>query len=383
MIIDLRLEGNENYERGAAVSNIYVKYAELLVNYSLELKEGDKFLIRSSYLAEELVKEVYRQALAIGAHPEFRVSLNGTEKVFYETASDDQLKYVSPCAKYVIDNYDVLLNVTSPFNLKELGNVDPAKKQTVSIARTEINKTFMQRAADKELQWTLCVFPTDAAAQECGMSRAEYEEFVYSACFLYDEDPLDKWRQLRDGQQRIVDLLNGKSQIKYQSKDVDISFSTAGRKWLNSAGTNNMPSGEVFTGPVEDSVNGSIRFSYPLIYMSQEIEDVWLEIKDGEVVKWEAKEGKELLDKIFEIPGAKRFGEAAVGMNYGITKFTKNMMFDEKIGGTIHMAVGASYPETGGENESSVHIDMIANMNEDSQIVADGEVVYENGKFII
>lgn len=365
------------------MNEIYEKYAKLLVNYSLELKKGDKLLIHSSYLAEDLLKEVYREALAAGAHPEFRIGLNGTDKIFYDVAADEQLKYVSPLSEHVAENYDALLTVLAPFNLKELQSIGPTKKQAVRIARTEIARTIMKRAAAEELNWALCVFPTDSAAQECGMSGDEYEQFVHSACFLHEEDPVARWRQLRDDQQRIVDYLDEKGEIRFSGRDIDISFSAKGRKWVNSAGRKNMPSGEVFTSPVEDSVNGKIRFSYPGFYLGQEIEDISLEVKDGLVVKWDAKKGKELLDKIFEIPGAKRFGEAAVGTNKGIDRFTKNMLFDEKIGGTIHMAIGMSIPETGGKNESAVHWDMLADMSDGGEIYADGELIYENAEFII
>ena len=181
----------------------------------------------------------------------------------------------------------------------------------------------------------------------------------------------------------MVDFLNGRDEIRYVGRDIDILFSAKGRKWINAAGTENMPDGEIFTSPVEGSVNGKIRFSYPGFYLGQEIEDITLEIKDGEVVSWNAKKGKELLDKILEIPGAKRFGEAAVGTNNGIKKFTKNMLFDEKMDGTIHMAIGAAFPEAGGKNESGVHWDMLADMSEGGQIYADGELIYKDGEFII
>ncbi|MCD4831917.1 MAG: aminopeptidase [Anaerohalosphaeraceae bacterium] len=366
-----------------AVNDVYKKYARVLVKYSLKLGKGDKFLIRSSYLAEELIKEIYRVALEAGAHPEVRISLNGAEKIFYDTATNAQLGYVSPSSLHAIKNYNALVNISAPFNLKELQNIDPAKKQKVSIARTKLNNIFMKRAAAGALRWNLCVFPTDSAAQECGMSLSEYKDFVYSACFLNHKNPVAKWRQLHDKQQKVVNYLNKRKKIEFKSNDVDITFSTVERKWINSSGKNNMPSGEVFTTPVENSVNGKIRFSYPGFFMGQEIEDITLEVKDGKVVKWSAKKGAKLLDKVFEIPGTRRFGEAAVGMNYGIKKFTKNTLFDEKIGGTIHMAVGAAYPETGGKNKSSVHWDLIADMSRGGQIFADGKKIYSKGKFII
>jgi aminopeptidase len=365
------------------MENIFSKYAKLLIQHSIKLKKNDKLLIMSSYLAEDLMKEVYREALKIGAYPEFNISINGTEKIFYDFAGDEQLKYVSPTVKYVYENYEAILRIQAPFNLKELENVDPAKKQTVSLGRADMFKTFLKRVTEGTLNWNFCVFPTDAAAQECGMSKSEYEEFAYSACFLNDNDPIAKWRQLDKDQQRIVDYLADKENIRYLGNDIDISFSTRGRKWISAAGENNMPDGEVFTSPVEDSVNGKVRFSYPGFYLGQEIEDISLEVKDGMVIKWDAKKGKPLLDKIMEIPGAKRFGEAAVGTNTGIKKFTKNMLFDEKLAGTIHMALGAAIPETGGKNESAIHWDMLADMHQGGEIYADGTLIYKNGRFII
>ncbi len=365
------------------MQSIESKYAKVLVEYSLGIKEGDKFLIQGTKLAEPLMKEVYRHALRAGAHPELKVSLPGLEKIFYDEANDTQLEYISPVTRYMVENYDARIYIDSPANLKELTGVDPDRKRKCQQSRAEINKIFMKRAASKQLRWSLCVWPTEAAAQECEMSLEEYQQFVFNACRLYEDNPVAQWNQFRDWQQKIVDHLNKTSTIKYQSPDLDITFSCKDRTWINSAGNNNMPSGEVFTGPVENSVNGHVRFSYPGIFMGQAIEDIRLEVKDGQVVKWDAAKGAELLDKIFEIPGARYFGECAVGTNKMIDKFTKNMLFDEKIGGTIHMAVGASYPETGGKNDSSVHWDMLADMSDGGKIYADDELIYENGEFII
>jgi aminopeptidase len=365
-----------------AANDIIKKYAKLLVEYSLALKKGDRLLINSSYLAEELLKQVYAEALAAGAYPEFKIALNGTDKIFYDNASDSQLEYISPLSKYVYENYDSILNVMAPFNVKELQNTPAEKKQKCIAARAELNKTFMQRSAENKLRWTLCEFPTNAGAQECGMSHSEYADFVYNCCFLYEDDPIRCWEKLERDQQRIVDLLNSKTEICFKGSNIDVKFRTDGRKWINSSGHHNMPSGEVFTGPVEDSINGTVRFSYPGIFMEQEIEDITLEIKNGEVVKAKAAKGQELLNKILEIPGARRFGEAAIGNNDRVNKFTKNMLYDEKMGGTIHMALGAGYPETGAKNESAIHWDLLADMK-DGQILADGEVIYKNGKFLI
>ncbi len=365
------------------MNTVYEKYAKLLVRYSLGLKEGDKLLISSSYLAEPLVKEVYKEALRAGAHPETQIAIKDLPHIFYGHATDPQLRHVSPMYLLAVKSYDAFLNIRAPFNVRELEAVDPEKKKTVAIAQTHAKKLFMKRAARGELRWTLCEFPTDSQAQESGMSRAEYEEFVFSACLLGSKDPEAAWRKVRRSQQRVVDFLNARHHVRFAGNDIDISFTTRGRKWINSDGRHNMPSGEIFTAPEERSVQGKVRFSFPAIYMGQEIEDVMLQVERGEVTKWEAKKGKPMLDKIMQIPGARRFGEAAIGTNKGIRRFTKNMLFDEKMGGTIHLALGATYPETGGRNQSPIHWDLLADMKRGGEIYADGELIYRNGTFIV
>ena len=216
------------------------------------------------------------------------------------------------------------------------------------------------------------------------MSLEEYEQFVFGACRLYDDDPTAAWLEVRRSQQHIVDFLNKKESVRYLGDGIDISFSTKGRTWINSDGQTNMPSGEVYTSPVEDSVNGTVHFNYPIVHAGHEVEGVTLWVKDGRVEKWEAKRGKELLDDVFQnVAGSRYFGEAANGTNYKIDRFTKNILFDEKIGGSVHLAIGQSYLQTGGKNQSSIHWDMIADMKNGGQIFADGEKIYEGGKFLL
>ena len=365
------------------IKTLYRKYAELLVRYSLELRKGDKLLIISTYLSEPLVQEVFREALRAGAHPETWISLNGTARALYDEGSADQLAFVSPLFLHAVEHYQAFLTIRAPFNVRDLETVDPGQKKTTAVAETDMKRLFRERTASGDLRWTLCEFPTDAQAQQCGLSRKEYEEFIASACFLDCEDPEAGWREVHEAQQRVVDLLNTKERIRFRGRDLDISFSTLGRKWINSDGRHNMPSGEVFTSPVDDSADGYVRFSYPAIYMGQEIEDVKIEVRRGEVVRWEAIKGKELLDGILEVPGANRLGEAAIGTNKGIDRFTKNMLFDEKMGGTIHMALGAAFPEAGGRNSSPIHWDLLADMKGEGEIFADGEVIYRGGQFLI
>lgn len=362
---------------------MYQKYARLLVHYSLDLKKGQNLLISSTYLAEPLVKEVYREALLAGAHPEISISLKGMNRILFNHGEPFQLGHVSPMYEYAVGHYDSFLTIRAPFNLKELEGIDTEKKRMTNEAQAGIKKLFMKRASTGKLNWTLCDFPTEAQAQESGMSGEEYEEFVFSACYLYHDDPERQWNDLRMKQQHIVDYLTKKRKIRFVAKDTDITFSTKNRKWINSDGHHNMPSGEVFTSPVETSVNGVVRFSYPGIFMGEEIENVRLEVRKGEVIAWDADKGRSLLDSILMIPGMKRFGEAAIGANTGITRFTKNMLFDEKMGGTAHMALGASYPETGGKNNSAVHWDLLLDLKENGEIYADDDLIYNRGVFLI
>lgn len=358
------------------------KYANLLTHYCLNIQKGDKILVRSTPLAEPLLKELYSALLQAGAHVEFQLGFENKSKLFYEHASGDQLDHVSDFYSHAVQNFDGILNIMAPYDVNETKDSDSNKKRQLQLAMNDVKKTFLSRSAEGDLKWSLCVFPTESAAQECGMTLSEYESFVYNACFLDQEDPVQAWKDLGATQQRIVDHLNTTSFVEYQGPHIDISFSTKDRIWINSDGKRNMPSGEVFTSPVEDSVNGSATFTCPTIYDSQDVENISLTVKDGHIETWKAEIGQDVLDRVFATDGARYFGEVAIGTNSHIQRVTKNILFDEKIGGTIHMAVGSSYPETGGKNESTVHWDMITDMTS-GRIKADGKTIYENGKFLI
>lgn len=364
------------------MNNILEKYARLLVHYCLEIKEGDQFYLKSTTLAEPLVREVYRQAIRAGANVEVELEFREKGRILLAEGREGQLRYVPPFFKKAMEEFDAYLYIRAPFNLREDQNNEPGKVQIRQDALKGVNKTYFERTATRELKRNLCQYPTQAAAQEAGMSLEEYEQFVYGACKLFDEDPVQSWVNVRNWQQQIADVLNSRDEIHYKGDGIDIRFRTKGRTWINSDGRTNMPSGEVYTSPIEDSVNGVIRFSYPAIYMGHEVEDVTLYVKDGYIEKWEARRGGEFLTHIFQMEGTRRFGEAAIGTNYNINRLTKNILFDEKIGGTVHMAIGQSYLQAGGKNESSVHWDMITDMTRGGEIYADGEKIYENGRFL-
>lgn len=365
------------------MESIHDKYAHLLTYYCLDIQPGEKVFIRSSYLAEDLLKAVYKAVLEAGGIPEVSVSIGDLDRLLLTRGNDEQLQHVSPLTEAAIRTYDAYLVIRAPFNLKELQEVPKDRLSFRQKAMRHINKTYSERTAKGEMKRCLCDYPTQAGAQEAGMSLADYERFIYSACHLDKADPVAAWLNVRKEQQAIVDHLNQTETIRYVGKDIDITFSTKGRTWINSDGRSNMPSGEVFTSPVEDSGTGIVRFSYPAIYMGHEVEDVRLEVENGLVTKWTASRGQDFLDYFFSLEGATRFGEIAIGTNYGIDRFTKNILFDEKIGGTVHMALGQSYAQAGGKNESAVHWDMIAEMRDSGEVYADGQKMYEKGKFLI
>lgn len=364
------------------MDTILNKYAKLLVNYCVSLKPGERLYVKTSTLAEPLVREVYREALKAGGTMEVDFSFREKGRIFYAEASGEQLNYVSPFFKHAIEEFDAYIHIRAPYNLREDQNVDGEKVKIHKKANQPLNKKYFERTGSLDLKRNLCQYPTQASAQNAGLSLEEYEQFVFGACNLFDEDPIQAWKDRSKWQQEIVDTLNGKEKVHYKGDGIDISFSTKGRTWINSDGQTNMPSGEVYTSPVEDSVNGVIRFSLPGLYMGNEVENVTLYVKDGFIEKWEATRGKDFLDHVFQIPGTRRFGEAAVGTNYNINQLTKNILFDEKIGGTVHMAIGQSYLQCGGKNESAVHWDMITDMENGGAIYVDDEKVYENGKFL-
>lgn len=364
--------------------NMYERYGDLLARYSLSIRPGDRVFVKSTFLAEPLLRGFYRAALRQGAATvEFDLSFSDQYRIYYECATEDQLKFISPVAKLRMEEYDVYLVIRAPYNLREDASISSEKSKIRRAALADIHQTYFSRTATLDMRRSLCQFPTQAAAQNAGMSLEEYADFIFNATKLYEPDPVAAWRQLSEDQQHIVDRLNNATHIRYLAEHTDISFSTEGRTWINSDGQTNMPSGEVYTSPVEDSVQGHVHFTYPGIYMGHEVRGVTLQVKDGYIESWSADQGMDFLDKIFSMEGTRRFGEAAIGTNYNIQRMTRNILFDEKIGGTIHMAIGQSYKQCGGKNNSSVHWDMITDMTESGRIYADGALIYENGKFLM
>jgi len=365
------------------IDNRLEKLATILTRYSLNLKKNDLFRISGSYLAAPLIQEVYRQAVKLGAHPFTHIGIDGLSETYYRHASEQQLTYVSPLSKFEIEQIDASLSIISPENTRNMTNVDPKKQAMSSAAHHQIHEIFMNRAAKQELRWCVTQYPTQSSAQDAEMSLTDYENFVFHAAHVQAKDPIQYWRTVHKDQEKIRTFLNKKKILHVIAKNTDLTVSVAGRTWINCSGRENFPDGEVFTGPTETSAEGHISYSFPGSYNGREVNDIELYFKKGAVVKATASKGENLLHTMLAMdPGAKRLGEFAFGTNYGVKNYTKNTLFDEKIGGTIHLAVGSGYPETGSKNKSSLHWDMVCDLRKNGEVYADDELIYKNGRFL-
>ncbi|MCC6626942.1 MAG: aminopeptidase [Chloroflexi bacterium] len=359
------------------------RMGDVLARYSLALQPGDVVIVDASELAAPLLRAFYAAALQRGANPLVRVALSGLDEDFLRLATDVQLAYLSPLAGAEAELADATLRISAPANTRALTSADPARVAAWRKAAQPLMRRRMERAGQGDLRWSVTLFPTNAGAQEAEMSLTEYEDFVYSACLLDQPDPVAAWQAVHDHQQRLCDRLARVRQLRVVSEGTDLTLSIAGRTWMNSDGHRNFPSGEVFTGPVEDSAEGHISFSFPGIYLGRSVEGVRLEFEQGRVVNATAAKGQDLLTSLLDMDAGARFlGEFAFGTNAGIQRHTRNILFDEKIGGTVHLALGASYPDTGGTNQSALHWDLIRDLRGGGDVYADGELIYRNGAFL-
>lgn len=359
------------------------KFARLITEYCTNVKPGDEVLINSTHEAYPLIRELWVEIVKRGGYPRWNISDEVLSEIFYKYSTDELLRFYSKIDEYIAENVDVRISVLASTHSKYLVSVNPEKLKLRAQATRKLSEIFMRRDSEGTLRWVVTAYPTRAMAQEAGMSPLEYEEFVFKSLKLYEDDPVSAWVKQADTQQKIVSALSKVSELRIVSQDTDLLLRVDGRTWINDDGKNNMPGGEVFTGPHEDSVEGIIRFDFPAVWRGVEVKNVKLVFRKGEVVESDAELGGEFLKKMLETDeGAKRVGELAFGLNYDITRFTKEILFDEKIGGTIHLALGASYIKTGGTNKSSIHWDLIKDMRK-GRVFADGELIYENGKFMM
>jgi aminopeptidase len=351
-------------------------FAKLLCDWCLEPAPGDQLGVRTTTLAVPLATAVHREALTRGAWPLLRLAPSELEHDFYELASEAQLDGFAPLELAEAQSLDQSLRIDAPANVRELAGIDPARIARAARARRPLQEARLGR------RWCITLWPTSALAQQAGMADRDYEVFVTRALFLDRPDPTEAWRELSAAQARLVGRLSGAREIRIEAEDTDLRLGVEGRTWINSDGRRNMPSGEVFTGPHEDSAEGTIRFTVPSNRGGGEVADVELTFRAGEVVAARAERGEDYLREALAIDAGARFlGELGIGTNRGIDRATGSTLLDEKIAGTVHLALGRSYPETGGTNVSALHWDLVCDLRRGGRLSADGETIMSDGEF--
>ena len=360
------------------------KLANLLVNYSLELKPGQVVRIDAGEVAAPLVRELYRETLRAGANPRTRIEVDGTDVIALQESSDEQLTFVSEMDRFEVEQLDAVLTIWGDRNTRALSQADPQRMSRRIASRRKLTNRFWERIDEGKASWVGTRFPTEAHAQDAEMSLEEYEDFVYGACHVrMAEDPVAHWREVSLELNRRARELDAFTELRVVGPDTDLTFNVEGRDWLAADGRLNMPDGEIFTSPVETATEGEIRFTFPAIFQGRGVEDVRLRFTEGRVVKAEARTGNDYLQSLLDMDeGSRILGEAAFGLNYEIDRFTRDILFDEKIGGTMHFALGSSFKKLGGRNESGLHWDMICDLRADGEVYADGELVWKAGRFL-
>jgi aminopeptidase len=360
------------------------RLAAVLVEYSTAVREGEVVSLDADLPAAPLVQALYRRVLEAGGNPRLRTApLPGEEDALLRAGTDAQLDWVNPVELEEFDLVDVRIGVLAPTNTRSLTGADPARQARRRRAREPLLRRLMELAAAGELRWVTTLYPTHAAAQDAQMSLPDYEDFVFRAGFLDRDDPVAEWKLLGERLAALGSWLGGKRELRVVGDGTDLSLGVAGRTWVSSDGHENFPDGELFTGPVETSVEGTIQFTYPATFLGRQVSGVELEFRGGEVVAAHAERGQELLEEMLALDdGARRAGEFSFGLNDAVQEFTGHTLFDEKIGGTVHLALGASYPESGGKNESALHWDLVCDLRSGSEVYADGDLVYRDGRFL-
>ncbi len=354
------------------------KLARVLVDYSIEAGEGEQVVVFGETGAEPLVKAIYVRLLQVGAVPVLQLGLPGMQELFFEHARDVHYENIPSIRRFVAEEADAEIGIKAPSNTRALANVDPAKQQRLAALNRPLSEIMLQKN-----RWMLTLFPTAALAQEANMGLAEYEDFAFSAMGLDEEDPVRYWQEKSREQARLKERLEEARELRIVGPGTDLTLSVEGRTFVNSSGRRNMPCGEVFTGPIEDSANGHVTFGVPAAIGGREVAGARLRFENGEVVESGAEKGGEYLESLLDTDAGARFlGEIGIGTNYNIGRASANVLFDEKLGGTVHLAIGRSYKETGGVNDSSVHTDLVCDLREGGELYADGELIQKDGRFL-
>jgi aminopeptidase len=358
--------------------------ARILVEHSTGVREGDVCVIEGESAAEPLLLAVYERVLEAGGNPVLNMSMEGQVASYFDHASDEQLDWISPPARWAVEEADVRIAVMASTNNRELSKVPPQRQTRRRAAAAPLMKRAMERSAEGEYRWALTLFPTNAYASEAEMSLVDYEDFYYRACLATEEDPVAAWKRESEETERLREWIEGRREVRVSGPGTDLRLGIEGRTFIAADGKHNMPDGEFFTGPIEDSAEGEVTFHLPATYSGREVSGVRFRFKGGRVIDASAERGEDFLIETLDTDeGARRLGELGIGTNYGIESGTGEILLDEKIGGTVHLAVGRSYPETGGVNESAVHWDMICDLRRGGTIEVDGDELQRDGRFVV
>lgn len=364
------------------------RWADVLVHYALEASAGQHAVIAGEPEAFPLIEAVYEKLIQTGVVTDILMTPSAFKEIQFRHASDQLLATPSPLPQFAAENCDLYLGIGAESNSKLLSGINPKRQSLASQARQPFLEAILRRAAAKEMRWSYTHFPTPAAAQDAEMGTLAYQEMIFQLGYLNEKDPVSHWKKMEEKQQRVIDYLSAKKELRFCNKmGTDLRVNISGMKWVNCCGKINFPDGEVYTGPnleaAEGGVNGVVRYSFPTLYRNTEVHDIELIFENGAVVESKASKGQDFLhEMIAQDPGAKYVGEIAIGTNYQMKRITKNILFDEKFGGTFHLALGKGYPQTGNTNESALHWDMIFDLRDGGTITADGEEFYRDGQFL-
>jgi aminopeptidase len=358
--------------------------AQILVRYSTKVSEGETCIVEGSSAGEPLIAAVYEEVLRAGGYPIVSMAFAGQSATYFKEASDTQLQWISPLSTWAAEESDCRIAIGADMNTRELSGVAPERQTKRQGATRHLMETTMRRAAEGSHRWVYTLYPTNAYASDAEMSLAQFEDFYFGACLADDGDPLGAWERESQECRRLSDWIEGHEEVRVVGDGTDIRLGIAERTFIPCFGEHNMPDGEFFTGPIEDSVEGEVTFHLPAMIGGREVSGVRLRFEAGKVVDATAERGEEFLVKMLDTDdGSRRLGELGIGTNYGIDRGTRDVLLDEKIGGTVHMAVGASYPESGGTNQSAVHYDMVCDLRKGGRIEVDGELFQEDGRFVV
>lgn len=365
---------------GKSVSNLDARlknHARILAHYSVGAQKREVVTVDGPPAAEPLVVAVQEALLRVGAYPVVRMTPEGCMRNFFALGHSHHFDEVNPLEKATTRQVDGLIRIMAATNTRALSAVDPRKQARWSRATRSLRQAMLKK------KWVLTLHPTAAYAQDADMSTEEFVDFVYAACLADQPDPVRAWQDQSRKQKKLIQKLANADQVRIVGPDTDLTLSVKGRTFINSCGKHNLPCGEVFTGPWEQSAEGHIAYDYPVVHAGREIAGIRLVFQRGCVVEATAEKNADFLRQMLDMdPGARRLGELGIGTHYGITKFIKNILFDEKIGGTIHLALGQAYAETGGRNRSALHWDMIKDLRRGGAIYLDGKLLQKDGVFV-